>query len=128
MNAASQLLRVLAILGAIAAGVLFYMTNGKIAGLTSDLASAKQSADASQAKLTKALADNQDTVTNTNKAIADYDSQLKAEKQNNVTMTSASEDAQKAVSADEDQIKALQRQAADAEAQGGGRPRNPRKW
>jgi len=116
MNAASQLLRLLAVLGAIAAGVLFYMTNGKIADLSSQLSSAKQTADSTQAKLTKAMADNQDTVTSTNKAIADYDGQLKAAKQNNDTLASSSEEAQKAVTADEDQIKALKRQVADAEA------------
>ncbi len=115
MNAASQLLRLLAVLGAIAAGVLFYMTNGKIAGLTSDLAAARQTADSNQQKLAKATADLNDTKTSAQSAVDKMSADLKADKQNIDTLSSTSEEAQKAVSANEDQIKALKRQVADAE-------------
>ena len=59
MNAASQLLRVLAIIGAIAAGVLFWLTHGKLDSLTAQLASAKQSAEADKQNTAKTLADAQ---------------------------------------------------------------------
>jgi hypothetical protein len=59
MNAASLLLRILAIAGALAAGAFFYLDNGKLDLANSAVASAKETADAAQQTNNKNLADAQ---------------------------------------------------------------------
>jgi peptidoglycan hydrolase CwlO-like protein len=63
MNAVSQLLRVLAILGAIAAGVLFYLTKGKTDTLTAQLGKANSAASSAKSDADKQIKDLQDQVT-----------------------------------------------------------------
>lgn len=63
MNAASQLLRILAIIGAIAAGVLFYLTKGKVDTLTAQVGKANSSASSAKADADKQIKDLQDQVT-----------------------------------------------------------------
>lgn len=63
MNAASQLLRILAIIGAIAAGVLFYLTQGKVDTLTAQVGKANSSASTAKADADKQIKDLQDQVT-----------------------------------------------------------------
>ena len=78
MNAASQLLRVLAILGAIAAGVLFYLSNGKIAGLKSDLDTANAAAASAKTNADKAGTDAQTQLATDAQSLADMKKQLSA--------------------------------------------------
>jgi hypothetical protein len=65
MNAASQLFRALAIIGALAAGALFYLTHGKIEDLTGQLARAKSDVSSASTSSTKDLKDAQDQLAST---------------------------------------------------------------
>lgn len=77
MNSASLLLRLLAIAGAIAAGAFFYLNNGKLDKLTSDLASAKQAAEADKQNADKTLADAQTQLVAAAQSIKDMNHKLK---------------------------------------------------
>ncbi len=77
MNSASLLLRLLAIAGAIAAGAFFYLNNGKLDKLTSDLASAKQAAEADKQNADKTLADAQTQLVAAAQSIKDMNDKLK---------------------------------------------------
>lgn len=63
MNAASQLLRVLAILGAVAAGALFWLSKGKVDTLTHQLATAQAAASSSKSGNDQDLQNLKDQIT-----------------------------------------------------------------
>jgi len=110
MNAASTFLRILAIVGAIAAGVLFWLTHGKLDSLTNNLASAKQSAEADKANASKSIADAQTQVaayTDTIKSISD---KLK-------TAQDDTKLAEQRFNALNDQLDSLQKSATDKDRQ-----------
>ena len=76
MNAVSKILRIVAILGAVAAGVFFFLTQGKIQTLSSDL-------DTTKSTLTTQLnAAKADAATATEKATkADAEAQAKSSRE-----------------------------------------------
>ena len=116
MNAASQLLRVLAILGAIASGVFFYMTNGKIADLNSQLATAKSSAQAQSASAASNIKDLQEALTKTNDDITALKNKANAATSDTTMAQKNLQAALDQLNADQDATKALNRKIADSEA------------
>jgi hypothetical protein len=116
MNAASQLLRVLAILGAIAAGVLFYLSNGKIAGLKSDLDTANNTAATAKSNADKAIADAQTQLATDAQTLADMRKQLSSSKANEDTANARFQAQMEDSNAKDDAIAAANKKAADAAA------------
>jgi hypothetical protein len=110
MNSASLLLRLLAIAGAIAAGVFFYMNNGKLDKLTADLAAKAQSAEADKQNGDKTLADAQTQLVAAAQSIKDMNDKLRK----------ATDDASLAdqrFSGVNDQLDTLSKQATDKNRQ-----------
>lgn len=110
MNSASLLLRVLAIAGAIAAGVFFYLDNGKLDKVAADLASAKQAADADKQAADKTLADAQTQLVAAAQSIKDMNDKLKK-------ATDDSNLADQRFSGLNDQLDTLTKQATDKDRQ-----------
>jgi uncharacterized phage infection (PIP) family protein YhgE len=110
MNAASQLLRVLAIVGAIAAGVLFWLTNGKLDKLTSDLANARQADAADKQSASAGLADAQTQLAAAAASIKDISDKLKSAKDDASISDQRFSDLR-------DQLDSLQKAATDKDRQ-----------